>query len=469
MSIHWCQNTVLENWLLLNDEIVLSILRNLEYKILHSNSPIEWEFTKFVAYWCKSRLRSKVVQTIVTNTRQEIQELINLWRSSSDDKKVSKDLIEECVLQMREDIVQILQTEILALYANLTWEDKEFLDTILQDDKIDKVVTLGILLLLDNVKNNISDKKAQWISKAFDYIRKISRNIKKINTQIKAKSEWKKRMKKIIFDEFTRMYQETFATIAAIGCHIYSEDCSVIMQPIKVKYKGAWKIDIKNKIDNTLALIKKGSESQWWEFFPWLEKFLENPNNHNKLVNGKYLYVPLVVDAKDILLYLHIMCGFFDAWSHNNLSWAGFRIFKSTPSEAKNKNTQPRVKFCYSPKKNSDEFNIRLDYTWSTVEIDIGWVDLHLLNWWNILNYLEEQVIRPIIANSYAMGANTNTERVINNWKLRLEEQMALMHSVMMQQGCEVLGREENKTFWYHYTLINDVWELEFQELQAMF
>ena len=48
------------------------------------------------------------------------------------------------------------------------------------------------------------------------------------------------------------------------------------------------------------------------------QKFLENPNNHNKLSSGKYIYVPLVVDAKDILLYLHTMDGFFDSWSQNN-------------------------------------------------------------------------------------------------------------------------------------------------------
>jgi hypothetical protein len=32
------------------------------------------------------------------------------------------------------------------------------------------------------------------------------------------------------------MYQESFAAISAIGCHMYLEDCSVLMQPVKVKY-----------------------------------------------------------------------------------------------------------------------------------------------------------------------------------------------------------------------------------------
>ncbi len=62
-----------------------------------------------------------------------------------------------------------------------------------------------------------------------------------------------------------------------------------------------------------------------------------------------------------------------------------------------------------------------------------------------------------------------NTERIMGHPMLCIEEQMALTHSAMMQQGCYVLGRDKSRVFSYHYKLVNTVSKNEFQKVQQIF
>lgn len=112
---------------------------------------------------------------------------------------------------------------------------------------------------------------------------------------------------------------------------------------------------------------------------------------------------------------------------------------------------------------------MRLDYNNSKLDLDVWWVNYILENGRTLWSLLREQSDISIIANSYKLWTGRDTWRIMNNPWLNLGERMALVHSAMMQQGCNVLWRNENRIFGYHYTLISDFPESRFATLQHMF
>lgn len=450
----------------LDDATISRILENLENMKSNPNSPIEWEFTKFVVYWVRRQMRSEEIQSNIGTTRSEIQEILAMSWSNKEDVLVGKELVKTQCILMRKNIQDILKDAILAIYNTLSWEEKNFIDVLLQDTKVHKIIPIGTLLLLSHVKNSNGDKKSQWIESAFDHARNMAINIKNIQSGI----GWDELTRERVFIEFNRIYQEAFATIAAIGCHMYSVDCSVLMQPIKVKYQYASGADIDKGIADILNIIKLGNIKHSWKFFRGLEKFLQNPEIQEELREWRYLYIPLVVDAKDIIFYLETMNDFFADWKNK---FPSFSIEKTSIEDGRSgkkstnrKPTEPRVKFIYNPGNWSTQFNMRIDYTkeWK-IEMDVGNADFKLKWWKNMVSFLDEQKDRAIIANSYRLEANTHTERIMNNPFLRFKEQMALIRSAMMEQGSDILWRDDSKVFWYHFTLWPDATDSLFQSI----
>ena len=164
------------------------------------------------------------------------------------------------------------------------------------------------------------------------------------------------------------------------------------------------------------------------------------------------------------------MNSFFEPWVLSlDKNTQNFHVRKSTVADAHSKWTQPRVKFCFTQKNTKQEFNIRLDYNKKSIEMDVGWVAFNLKKWGTIIDYLDSQCGKSIVSNSYAHGAKGDTARIVNVDVLIFEEQMALIHSALMQQWCDVLGREEGRTFSYHYVLRKDVSPDDFNNLIDLF
>ncbi len=435
---------------------ISGVLDGLFWRTDIDEPPAQREFSTFIRNWCRTQMRSDIHRGLVTKTRSDIQDL--LAAAGPEDTEL-RWLITWEVESMRDSLKRQLSWDILTVYNQLDSIHRKIIDELSANPKVSKVIPVGIMLLLQHIERT-NDKKSEWIRSVFSHVHSMSESI----GYIRSRTRWSPENKELVFGQFTDMHQETSVALAAIACHIYAEDCSVIMQPIKVKCTK----DTSIAIEGVQQFIARKQEDSW-EYFPWLWRFLDNPDNRKAMTQWRYLYIPLVVDAKDLLLYLRTMDDFFTSWKRS-LEWKKqdkFQVLKNTIPEASHKWVQPRIKFHYREWVGRDEFNIRLDYVWDTLEMDVWWVDFMLQKGWDMINYLERQD-RPIMANSYALWWQ-DTSRIATDSSLSLEEKMALIHSAMMEQWRDILGREECRMFWYHFVLRGHISDNQFSQLQAMF
>lgn len=309
--------------------------------------PAQREFSTFIRNWCRTQMSRDVHRGLVTKTRSDIQDL--LAAAGPEDIEL-RWLITWEIETMRDSLKHKLSRDILTAYNQLDSIHRQAIEALLANPKVSKVIPVGIILLLQHIKST-KDKKSEWIRSVFSHVHSMTENI----GYIQSRTRWSTENKELIFRQFTDMHQETSVAVAAIACHIYAEDCSVIMQPIKVKCTKDTSIAIEG-VRQFIAHKQKDS----WEYFPWLWRFLDNPENRKTMTQWRYVYIPLVVDAKDLLLYLRTMDDFFTSWKRS-VGWKKqdkFQVLKNTIAEAYGKWVQPRIKFHYREWVGRDEFNI---------------------------------------------------------------------------------------------------------------
>ena len=84
-------------------------------------------------------MRSEEIQSNIGTTRSEIQEILAMSWRNKEDVLVGKELVKTQCILMRKNIQDILKDAILAIYNTLSWEEKNFIDVLLQDTKIHNI------------------------------------------------------------------------------------------------------------------------------------------------------------------------------------------------------------------------------------------------------------------------------------------------------------------------------------------
>lgn len=448
----------------LSKDAFFDIINKLDSSIL---SEIEKEFNVMIKIWKKKLYLDKSIKDIIHERKSTLQEIIQLnepWNNKEDSQEVKK-LVSETVQESRQNILNELYKKIQKAYYKLPKDIQEILNNSLESSNIFVIATIILLEKIWYKQNEVidqEDKKAIWINLSVNKIEKIFSKIKKIESLIKKSID--KEFCNIFFEEVKRMIQETFATLIAIGCHIYIEDCSVIIWPVKIK--NTWWFNSKQWIDQVINYTDRLIELNWKEPFYWIQKYFDNKENIKEMQKGSFLIVPIIVDANDIQIYLWLIDNFYSELV-KVLDWKKSKEFKIFTRKIWELWGQPRIKFQMT---NQNKFNIRLDYNEknNTIEIDVGWIDFKLNNWKSLIEALSINM-KKIVGDTYKRWWWINTNRIGNNNDLIIEEQIALIHSVMMTQWCSILWREQNRMFWYHYKLISWIDHERFNKIISIF